>query len=395
MRRSQFASVIVAAVAALGLSSAPAVAQPFDFGSLGTGSGSNDGGDPTPIAPLPPLTVTPVLEGLSHPWDVVEAPDGAILTGQRSGGLTVRRPDGSVGAVAADMSDLFANGETGLMGIALAHDFASSRTLYICQGSNAGGLDVRVVKWTVDAGWTQLTRGDTVIDGLPITASGRHGGCRILVSGDGSLFIGTGDAALPTVPQDINSLGGKVLHVQPDGSPGAGNPDPTSAVYTFGHRHVQGLALQPGTGRLYGIEQGTNVDDEVNLLVPGSNYGYRPDRIPGIYDESVPMTDPVRVPGAVEAIWRTGSPTLATASGTFVTGPQWGDWDGALVIGGLKSRQLIFLRLAPDGQSVVARADGLVGEVGRIRSVTQASDGSLLITTDNSTGDRVLRVTPQ
>lgn len=401
MRRTRLVSVAVVAVAALGASTIPAAAQPFDFGSVGTGSvgtgsvgSGSDDGHPTPTQPLPALQVSELIGGLSRPWDVVEAPDGTVLTGQRSGEFVVRRPDGSVQSVAADVGDLFANGETGLMGIALAQDFSLSRKLYSCQGGSGALPDVRVVSWTVDAQWSALTRVETVLAGLPMTASGRHGGCRIVVDSDGTLFIGTGDAALPWVPQDSESLGGKVLHINPDGTPAAGNPDPTSHVFTLGHRNVQGVAVQPGTGRVYGIEQGTNVDDEVNLLTPGSNYGYSPDRLPGVYDESVPMTDPERVPGAVAAVWSSGSPTLATASGTFVRGAQWGQWEGALVIGGLKSRQLLFLRLSNDGQSVIARADGLKNELGRIRSVTSAPDGSLLVTTDNGSGDQVVRVTP-
>eukprot|EP01133_Synstelium_polycarpum_P021669 gene21669-26031_t len=279
---------------------------------------------------LPQLSVTTLVDGLDHPWDVVAAPDGAILTGQRSGGFFVRRGDKTTGPVAADLSDLYAQSETGLMGIALARDFAQSRTLYTCQGFSAGGVtDVRVIAWTVDAGWTALTRTGTVLPGIPVS-SGRHGGCRILAAQDGTLFVGTGDTATPSVPQDPNSLGGKVLHINADGTPAAGNPNASSPVYTLGHRNVQGLAVQPGTGRVYSVEQGTSVDDEVNLLTPGGNYGYRPDRLPGTYDESVPMTDPVRVPGAIAAVWRSGSSTLATASAAFTGGAAWGAWDGAL-----------------------------------------------------------------
>ncbi len=239
----------------------------------------------------------------------------------------------------ADLSDLYAEGETGLMGIALASDFATSRTVYTCQGhrqagggslgagslgSADAGTDIRVVSWTADPEWTTLTRTGDVLTGIPTGAGGRHGGCRILAHPDGTLYIGTGDTASPTVPQDRNSLGGKVLHVDADGSPAAGNPFPDSPVFTLGHRNVQGLALQPGTGRIYGIEQGTSRDDEVNLLDAGNNYGYRPDRAPFIYDESVPMTDPVRVPGAVAAVWSSGAPTLATPGGTFVSAPRGG-----------------------------------------------------------------------
>jgi len=102
----------------------------------------------------------------------------------------------------------------------------------------------------------------------------------------------------------------------------------------------------------------------------------------------------VRVPGAIAAVWRSGSSTLATASAAFTGGAAWGAWDGALVMGGLKSKELIFLRLSADGRSVDAQTFGLENQFGRLRSVTPTPDGSLLVTTDNGTGDKVLRVTP-
>lgn len=364
---------------------------------------------PTACAePAPPLQVTTVMDGLAKPWDVVVAPDGAILTGERAGRFVVKRPDGTVGEMTADLSDLYAEGETGLMGIALASDFATSRTVYTCQGhrqagggslgagslgSADAGTDIRVVSWTADLEWTTLTRTGDVLTGIPTGAGGRHGGCRILAHPDGTLYIGTGDTASPTVPQDRNSLGGKVLHVDADGSPAAGNPFPDSPVFTLGHRNVQGLALQPGTGRIYGIEQGTSRDDEVNLLDAGNNYGYRPDRAPFIYDESVPMTDPVRVPGAVAAVWSSGAPTLATPGGTFVSGAAWGEWDGALAVTTQQGREMLLLKLTADG-TAVTETDSVLTDQGRLRSATRMPDGSLLVTTDNGTGDKVLRVAP-
>lgn len=364
---------------------------------------------PTACAePAPPLQVTTVMDGLAKPWDVVVAPDGAILTGERAGRFVVKRPDGTVGEMTADLSDLYAEGETGLMGIALASDFATSRTVYTCQGhrqagggslgagslgSADAGTDIRVVSWTADPEWTTLTRTGDVLTGIPTGAGGRHGGCRILAHPDGTLYIGTGDTASPTVSQDRNSLGGKVLHVDADGSPAAGNPFPDSPVFTLGHRNVQGLALQPGTGRIYGIEQGTSRDDEVNLLDAGNNYGYRPDRAPFIYDESVPMTDPVRVPGAVAAVWSSGAPTLATPGGTFVSGAAWGEWDGALAVTTQQGREMLLLKLTADG-TAVTETDSVLTDQGRLRSATRMPDGSLLVTTDNGTGDKVLRVAP-
>ncbi|QBJ95713.1 PQQ-dependent sugar dehydrogenase [Rhodococcus sp. ABRD24] len=391
MRRSFIGSGALAAAALIGLATAPVACA-------------------EPAGTFPELAVTTVMGELSRPWDVVVAPDGAVLTGERAGRFVVKRADNTVGDVTADLSDLYAEGETGLMGIALDTNFAANRTLYTCQGHLGGdsgplgsldtgslgsaGNDIRVVAWAVDPGWTTMTRTGDVLTGLPVGEGGRHGGCRILAHPDGTLYIGTGDAAIPTVPQDRNSLGGKVLHVNRDGSPAVGNPDPASAVFTLGHRNVQGLALQPGTGRLYEIEQGTSRDDEVNLLAAGNNYGYRPDRRPGRYDESVPMTDPGRVPGAVAAVWSSGAPTIATPGGTFVSGAGWGDWNGALAVTSQQGKKLLFLKLSGDGTAVADISSALTGEYGRLRSATPMPDGSLLITTDNGSGDKVLRVAP-
>ncbi|MFF0815885.1 PQQ-dependent sugar dehydrogenase [Rhodococcus sp. NPDC003318] len=342
------------------------------------------------------VTVSTVLDGLARPWEVAVSPDGAILTGERAGRFVVARADGSAGEVAADLADLHVHGETGLMGIAFSRDFAVDRTLYTCQGhvGPLGDRDIRVVAWTVDPGWTALTRRAEVLTGIPAGSSGRHGGCRLLAHPDGTLFVGTGDGTSRTAPQDPTSPAGKVLHVNVDGTPAAGNPDPGSPVFTFGHRNVQGLALQPGTGRLYGIEQGTRVDDEVNLLTAGGNYGYRPDRNPLRYDESVPMTDPDRVPGAIAAVWSSGAPTIATPGGTFLSGAPWGELDGALVVTSQQAEKLVVLRLSEDGTAVTDETSMLDEQFGRLRSATLAPDGTLLLTTDNGSGDRILRVTP-
>ncbi|MDV8076656.1 PQQ-dependent sugar dehydrogenase [Rhodococcus sp. IEGM 1370] len=358
--------------------------------------------------PLPGLTVTTVLDGLAKPWDAVVAPDGTVLTGERSGRFVIRAVDGTIRELAADLDDLYAPGETGLMGIALATDFAASRTIYTCQGvqgsgggtgsagtGSAGGRSdnhIAVLSWTVDPEWTALTRTGTLVDDIPVADGGRHGGCRILAHPDGTLYVGTGDTASPTVPQDRNSLGGKVLHINADGSPAAGSPD---RIFTLGHRNVQGLAIRPGTDQIYEVEQGTSRDDELNLLVPGGNYGYRPDRLPFIYDESVPMTDPTRVPGALAAVWSSGSPAIATPGLTFADGASWGSWNGAAVISSQQEEKLVFLKLSEDGTEFVDEADALVGTYGRLRSLTSfGGAGAFLLTTDNGSDDKVLLVTP-
>jgi aldose sugar dehydrogenase len=353
----------------------------------------------------PALTVDVVADGLDHPWDVAQAPDGTLLFDERSGGLTAVLPDGSVQPVDADFGDLFARGETGLMGLVLTPDFAASRRFLTCQGvQEDDGAEVQVIAWTVDADWTAATRvADPLLGGIPVNrGSGRHGGCRLRFDPSGALLIGTGDNAVGSNPQDRGTLAGKVLRIDPaTGGPPADNPfvddpDPlTRLVFSYGHRNVQGIAVQPGTGQVYTAEQGTSRDDEVNLSVAGADFGYDPDGADGGYDESVPMTDLDR-PGVVPAIWSSGDPTIAVSGLTFLSGDAWGEYDGLLVAGVQKDTGLLALRLADDGTLAEQfRVPELEDTYGRLRTPQAGGDGVLYVTTDNGDGqDQLLRVTP-
>jgi glucose/arabinose dehydrogenase len=335
----------------------------------------------------PALDVAVVVDGLDHVWDVVQAPDGTLLVDERAGGFTAVLPDGTVRAVEADFGDLFAQGETGLMGLALDPGFADSRRLYSCQGDRDGSI--AVVGWTVSPDWTSATRvADPLVGGLPLNErSGRHGGCRLRFAPDGVLLVGTGDTADGTAAQDPRSLGGKVLRVDP----ASGERE----IWTLGHRNVQGLAVRPGSGQVFAVEHGPDVDDEVNLLQPGGNYGWNPDGN-GSYDESVPMTD-ASIAGAVPAVWSSGRPTLATSGAAFLEGGQWGAYDGLLLVALLKAQGVLALRLDEDGAVIEQfRLPELDGAFGRIRSVLQGVDGALYVTTDNGgNADRLLRITPR
>ncbi|MCY3775740.1 MAG: PQQ-dependent sugar dehydrogenase, partial [Candidatus Aminicenantes bacterium] len=267
----------------------------------------------------PELLVSTLVSGLSIPWDLAFTPDGTMLFTEKRGVLSSRRANGTVRNVDAEFGDLFAVGETGLMGIVVDPDFASNRRFYTCQGHL--GPEVQVIGWTIDADYTAATRvADPLVGGIPAT-SGRHGGCRLRFGPEGYLWIGTGDAASGRIPQDLTSLGGKVLRVDPFTGAGAPtNPLAPSRVYTYGHRNVQGLALRAGTSQMWSVEHGPQRDDEINLLEAGGNYGWDP--VPG-YNESVPMTDLAKYPDAVEARWSSGSPTLAVSGGIFLEGSHW------------------------------------------------------------------------
>jgi glucose/arabinose dehydrogenase len=350
----------------------------------------------------PGLVVSTAMSGLSNAWDTAFAPDGAMFVTERAGAIRVRRPNGATATLTADLADLWVSGETGLMGIEVDPAFGANRRLYTCQGTtdDAGGTvdgsSVQVVAWTVDAGYTALTRvADPLVGGIPGT-SGRHGGCQLRVDPQGFLRVGTGDAGTGTNPQDVNVLAGKTLRVDRFSGAGApGNPfaggggDPR--IFTYGHRNVQGLAVHPTTGEVWSAEHGPGIDDEVNRLVAGGNYGWNP--VPG-YNENVPMTDLAEFPSARSAQWSSGNPTIATSGATFLRGPQWGPWQGALAVATLGGQSLRIMRFGADGTLVdEAIPAALNGTQGRLRSAETGPCGDLYLTTDVGGGSsRVLVV---
>ena len=361
--------------------------NPATGDTIGGGASADAVDEPQP----PALEVEALVSGLSIPWDLAFAPDGTMLFTERGGTLSARLTDGTVQTVSAELGDLFARGETGLMAIVVDPDFASNRRFYTCQGHT--GREVQVIAWTIDAAYTEATRvADPLVGGLPTASGGRHGGCRLRFGPQGYLWISTGDAARGTTPQDLSSLGGKVLRV--DASTGAaapGNPFGTR-IYSYGHRNVQGLALRPGTSEMWSVEHGPSRDDEINLLTSGGNYGWNP--VPG-YNESVPMTDLTEFPDAVEAKWSSGNPTLATSGGIFLEGEQWGSWEGRLAVATLKRSELRLFEFAADGallsEVVVPELDGTYR---RLRTPMLGPDGALYVATSNGSGvDRILRIT--
>lgn len=341
------------------------------------------------------LKVEEVVGGLSHPWDVGFLPDGKMLVTQRPGRIALVK-DGKATDVRADLDDVKPRGEGGLMGLVVHPDFLTSRRFTTCQTSQD---DVRLVTWQLAQDGTSAQRiRNPLLGGLPVNASGRHSGCRPTIARDGSLLVGTGDTAKGTIAQDLNSLGGKVLRISLEtGEAQPDNPIPGSRVYTYGHRNVQGVAVNPKTGQVFTAEHGPDVDDELNLLKPGANYGWDPGQggtKPG-YDESVPMTDLTRFPDAVEATWKSGNPTEAICGAAFLSGARWGDLDGVLAVTALKGSKLMLFTLTPEGGvHSVAIPPELDGTHGRLRGARLGPDGALYVTTSNGTDDKLLKVTP-
>jgi len=344
---------------------------------------------------FPSLTVTRQVRGLATPWDVQRLPHGRLLISERDTHRLLIWRAGRKHAVRFP-AQVWVSGETGLMSLAVDPGFAKNRRVYTCFGGyTSTGHEVRVVAWRMNLHYTGVRRIRTLLRGLPAT-SGRHGGCRLLISRSGALLVGTGDAATGTNPQNLDSLGGKVLRISrftgkpwPQ-NPWASSPKPRRFVLNYGHRNVQGLA-QRADGSLWSVEHGPDRDDEINLVVAGGNYGWNP--VPG-YNEAVPMTDQ-SLPGTqIAARWSSGYPTIATSGAAWVSGSQWGSYNGTLAVAALKGSRLVFFKFDSAGHLLWTRTPPAVTLFGRLRSVTRAGNGDLLVTTSNGTGDAVLRVSP-
>jgi glucose/arabinose dehydrogenase len=350
---------------------------------------------------VPALAVKKLVTGLDHPWDVRPIGRGRLIFTQRDRATVSIWDHGDVHTVGNfPTASVWVSGETGLMGLETDPRFATNHRFYTCQGgtTDGGGHEVKVMAWKLNAALTSITGGKKLVGGFP-TSSGRHGGCRLLALDDGSLYVGTGDAAQGTNPENKKSLGGKTLHLDAKtGKPWPKNPFIKSGnarkryVQTYGHRNVQGLALRKGGG-VYSVEQGTYRDDEVNILRNGGDYGYNP--VPG-YNENVPMTDQSLPGKQINAVWHSGDPTIATSGGGFIYGKRWGAYNGNLVVGALAGQRAVFLKITDAANLKKVRAPAALRQFGRIRTIVDGPRSVIYVTTDNGGGnDYILAVHPK
>jgi aldose sugar dehydrogenase len=359
-------------------------------------------GPAAPTRGFPALQVKTVVGGLDHPWDVKSIGHGRLLVTERDRARLSLVKNGRRHTIDFPSRKVWVSGETGLLGMAVDPDFRQNHRVYICQGGTqaSGGHDVHVTAWRLNVADRKVKRIKTLVGGFP-TSSGRHGGCRLLVTRNGALLVGTGDAAIGTNPRNLRSFGGKTLRLDRfSGKPWPGNRwvhadnKVKRYIHTWGHRNVQGLS-QRADGTLWSVEHGPDRDDEVNLLRNGADYGWNP--VPG-YNESVPMTDQSLPGPQVPARWSSGFPTLATSGADWAPEGRasgWGSYRGALAVAALKASRLLFMKFDDSGHLRWVKVPSALTHAGRLRAVTTAPNGDLLVTTDNGSGqDRILRVRP-
>lgn len=302
---------------------------------------------------------TTLASGLDAPWSVVPMAGGGALVSQRDDGL-VREltPEGELRTVGA-IEGVVSGGESGLHGLALL-DGDAGPLLYAYFGARD---DNRVVRMPLlgAPGSYRLGEPEAVLTGIP--RANTHDGGRLAFGPDGMLYVTTGDAQQGDAAQDPAALGGKILRLTPDGEPAPGNPW-SNAVWSMGHRNVQGIAWT-SDGTMWASEFGQNTWDELNRIEPGGNYGWPV--VEGMGDREG-LIDPV-------AVWATSD---ASPSGIAAVGD-------TVFLAALRGEQLWAVDTR-DGQAAAEPVTALAGEQGRLRDVVAAPDGSLWVLTNNTDG---------
>ena len=376
-----------------------------------------------------------VLDDLESPWDLAFLDDGTMLFSEKCAGLSVMMPDGSVNKLlgmtgsegyAQTADDLFCEGQAGMQGVAFDPDFAENRRIYVYSTSSMSDPHTnRLMRLEMNEDFSDVANRTDIVDDVPykMEASdhpfggpGAHNGGRVRFDPDGNLWLTTGDNHNEDVPQSPTLMGSKTLRMDTDGNAAEGNTPPEGfdkRTYTYGHRNVQGIAFHPEDGTPITAEHGPWHSDEITVLVNGGNggwdprdnmagredcpdgyCGYMPNQGEGMnrYERAafMPMTDFETYPDAMTPVWTNNGWSQGTSSAAFLEGEQWGDWDGAMVVGIMGigfggtpiGQRIDVIELADDKSVVDVTEMTLPMESARFRSVVLGPDGSLYTAVD-------------
>jgi glucose/arabinose dehydrogenase len=349
---------------------------------------------PNPQPVEAPGQVTTVAEGLEHPWGLTFLPDERMLVTERPGRLRLVTKDGQVSPPLKGLPQVYAEGQGGLLDVTLDPNFASNRLVYIsyAEPGEGGVAGTAVARGRLNEAATALEGVQVVFRQEPKVKGPNHFGSRLVFSPDGKLFITTGERFAFRPAQNLATDLGKIIRINPDGSvpkdnPFVGREGVRPEIWSYGHRNVQGAAINPETGALWTDEFGPMGGDEINIPEAGHNYGwplvswgqhYNGDNIP----------DPPTRPDLAQPIYY-WNPVISPSGMAFYTGNAFPTWRGNLLIGGLSAQALV--RLTLDGAQVTDEQRFAMDD--RIRDVNQGPDGFLYLLTDNSDG-RILRIAP-
>lgn len=354
-----------------------------------------------PVRELSNITKKTLVKGLEHPWGMDWLPDGAILITERPGRLRIVRNGVLDPKAIAGLPNIYAEGQGGLMDIALHPNFAQNRLIYFTYShGNISANRTRLARAKFDG--KTLSNLKVIFEVSPTKTGTQHFGSRITWLKDGTILLAIGDGGNPPLQidgdlsrkqaQNLRNNLGKVMRLNDDGTIPTNNPfvktNTNSAIWSYGHRNIQGLAFDRTTGKIWATEHGSRGGDELNLLSSGKNYGWPLVSFSEEYSggEVTPIKSKA---GFIDPklVW---TPSIAPSGLTVYNSSRFPQWTGNLFLGGLVSRDL--RRIVVDGSGKVKSQESIaIGQ--RVRDVRQGLDGFLYILTDRQDGE-LIRLEP-
>ena len=340
----------------------------------------DDKEDKTSVLPDVELKSNVVVSGLINPWEIVYGPDNFIWFTEKSGKISRLNPESGQIIPLLTIAEVRSNGEGGLLGMVLHPDFTANPYVYVAYnyGTTYKG---KIVRYTFTN--SSLGSPEILLDQIP--AASIHNGCRLLIN-QNKLFITTGDASVTSTPQNINSLSGKILRLNLDGTIPSDNPFPNNPVWSYGHRNPQGLVMVGS--KLFSSEHGPDTDDEINSIEKGRNYGWP--NIKGFCNESA-ETSFCTLNNVAEPIinW---TPTIAPSGLSYYNSDYIPQLKNSLLLALLKGSKLMQLKLDDSKTKITSTKDFYTNTYGRLRGICQSPAGKIYICTSNGSNDKIVEI---
>jgi glucose/arabinose dehydrogenase len=332
-----------------------------------------------------------VVDNPNRMWGVSFFPDGTPIVTEIDGAVRVLQADGTLGPPLEGTPDVVRKGQGGMLDVAVHPEVEENGWIYLAFSDGEGQDSITsVVRGRIDGNtWTDT---QTVYQADPVFRSSRgvHFGTRIVFR-DGDVYFAIGDRGRQNEAQDLNRPNGKIHRVNEDGTVPEDNPfrnEGLDTIWSTGHRNPQALAFRPGTDELWSTEHGPRGGDELNLVEKGKNYGW-PRVTHGINYNGTPITEHTDLPGLEPPVlhW---TPSIAVCGMSFVNGEVYPEWEGDLLVGGLRAQVIERLRIR-DGK--IAEQEIILKDQGRVRDIKTAPDGTLYVILEGN-GSRLVRLIP-
>src|SRR5215470_13248834 len=324
-----------------------------------------------------------VKSGLNFPWEIIWGKDDHIWMTERDGTVSRIDPSNGNSTFSFKIADVESNGEGGLLGMALHPDFSQNGFLYVVYDYRKSGVYMeKLVRYTYAN--SNLNNPLVLIDG--IKANSNHDGSRLWITNEASpkIFMTTGDALDQSLPQNVNTLNGKILRLNVNGSIPADNPLPNNPVWSYGHRNPQGLVM--ANNILYSSEHGPDIEDELNIIEKGRNYGWP--NVMGPCDGG--EVNFCSANNVKEPIWSSGNSTIAVCGLDYYTSDLIPLWKNSLLMMTLKNSSIRQIKLSDDGHSVIQAQTYFKDKWGRLRDLCISPAGKVYVCTSNGGNNDVL-----